>query len=80
MRPEKIKHVRKIIQSRFPKLDIAKTPAGFFYFYSKDKKINTALMQLFSTAVFVYVVSELTACQWLGEAAKIMERLNTDRL
>lgn len=76
MYPESLGQVRKIIKSKFPKLELAKTPAGFFYFYSKDKVVNAALMQLCTTAVYVYVASELSAHEWLKEAVKIMEKLS----
>ena len=77
MYPKTLGHARRIIKSKFPKLDIAKTPAGFFYFYSRDKKINDALLQLYTTAVYVYVASELSAGQWIQEASKIMEQLSS---
>lgn len=70
-----LNQVRKSIQSKYPKLDIAKG-SGYYYWCSDDPDVGLYLATLFTTSIYVNHVSQLSFPQWLKEADAIMDGYN----
>ncbi len=75
MNPTKLQQVRKIIQKKYPKLDIAKGN-GYYYWCSDDQDVGLYLATLMTTSILVNHVSQLTLDKWISEADEIMSDYN----
>lgn len=72
MNPKTLAQVRKSIQSKYPKLDIAKGN-GYYYWCSDDPDLGLYLANLFTTSIVINHVSQLSFPKWLLEADDIMK-------
>lgn len=66
-----LKRITKEIQKHWPKVELVRGE-GYFYLYSSDEEVGLKLSSLYTTGIYVNLLSHLTLEQWVQEVRVIM--------
>jgi hypothetical protein len=70
-----LKRITKEIQKHYPKVELVRGEM-YFYLYSEDKETGLKLSSLYSTGIYVNLLSHLTLEQWMQSVDSIMKQEN----
>jgi hypothetical protein len=79
-----IKQVNKALQEKYPLLELVKTNegGGFFYIHSPDDEVSLKIAGLYSSAIYVSKISNLTVQRWIEEIELLLsdwQRFESER-
>lgn len=73
--PTRLDQVRKLVQKKYPHLDIHRGNGYYYWFSDTDDKLGVDLCSCYTTSIGVCHVSHKSFDSWLEEADSIMDEI-----